>query len=110
MYFYLRYLVIVSGLEIGGKSEKSFPLQLFVDMVTGHVGDIDQQESSSSIVRVIVAGNSLSQDTQDKESLQKVYLNCIVQDVLNTTLCDKSLSVTCGRWMVFSGYSGFLHH
>lgn len=66
-----RYLVIVSGLEIGGKSEKSFLLQLFVDMVTGHVGDIDQQESSSSIVRVIVAGNSLSQDTQDKESLQK---------------------------------------
>ena len=48
-------------------------------MVTGHVGDIDQQESSSSIVRVIVAGNSLSQDTQDKESLQKVFtvLYCV---------------------------------
>lgn len=75
----LRYLVLVSGLEIGGKSEKSFPLQLLVDMVTGHVGDIDQQESSSSIVRVIVAGNSLSQDTQDKDSIQKVFtlLYCV---------------------------------
>jgi hypothetical protein len=29
--------------------------------------------------------------------------------VLDTTLCDKNLSVTCGRWMVFSWYSGFLH-
>jgi len=28
--------------------------------------------------------------------------------VLNTTLCD-SLSVTCGRSVVFSWYSGFLH-
>ena len=26
-----------------------------------------------------------------------------------TTLCDKSLSVTCDRSVVFSGYSGFLH-
>jgi hypothetical protein len=27
--------------------------------------------------------------------------------ILNTTLCDKSLSVTCGRSVVFSGYAGF---
>ena len=25
--------------------------------------------------------------------------------VLDTTLCDKSVSVTCGRLLVFSGYS-----
>jgi ABC-type multidrug transport system fused ATPase/permease subunit len=30
------------------------------------------------------------------------------QGVLDTTLCDKSLSVTCDRSVVFSGYSGFL--
>jgi hypothetical protein len=29
--------------------------------------------------------------------------------VLDTTLCDKSLSVNCGRSVVFSGYSCFLH-
>ncbi|XP_076073903.1 DNA polymerase delta subunit 2-like [Mytilus galloprovincialis] len=71
MFEHDRFIAIISGLEIGGKDEKSFPLQLMVDMVTGQVGDMDQQESSSSIVRVIVAGNSLSEDTQDKESLQK---------------------------------------
>ena len=30
------------------------------------------------------------------------------RDVLDVTLCDKSLSVTCNRSVVFSGYSGFL--
>jgi len=34
---------------------------------------------------------------------------CSWQGVLDTTLCDKSLSVTCGRSEVFSRYSGFLH-
>ena len=70
-YLFSRFIAIISGLEIGGKEDKLFALQLFVDMVIGLVGDMDQQQSSSSIVRVIVAGNSLSQDTQDKESSQK---------------------------------------
>jgi hypothetical protein len=29
--------------------------------------------------------------------------------VLDITLCDQVLSVTCYRSVVFSGYSGFLH-
>jgi hypothetical protein len=29
--------------------------------------------------------------------------------VFDLTLCDKSLSVTCGRLVVFSEYFGFLH-
>jgi len=29
--------------------------------------------------------------------------------VLDTTLCDKVYSLTCGRSVVFSGYSGFPH-
>jgi hypothetical protein len=31
------------------------------------------------------------------------------QETDDTTLCDKKLSVTCDRSVVFSGYSGFLH-
>ena len=30
-------------------------------------------------------------------------------DVLDTALCDTVMSVTCGRSVVFSWYSGFLH-
>ena len=34
---------------------------------------------------------------------------CSWRGVMETTLCDKSLSVTCDRSVVFHGYSGFLH-
>ncbi|KAK6187898.1 hypothetical protein SNE40_005824 [Patella caerulea] len=67
-----RYIAFISGIEIGGKQEKLFQLQLFIDLVTGQLGDEGQQKATSQIVRVIVAGNSLSQSTQDKDSLNKV--------------------------------------
>ncbi|KAK6187899.1 hypothetical protein SNE40_005824 [Patella caerulea] len=66
-----RYIAFISGIEIGGKQEKLFQLQLFIDLVTGQLGDEGQQKATSQIVRVIVAGNSLSQSTQDKDSLNK---------------------------------------
>ncbi|XP_048248281.1 DNA polymerase delta subunit 2-like [Haliotis rufescens] len=65
------YVALLSGLDIGGKSEKLFQLQMFVDLVTGQLGDEGQQEASANIVRVILAGNSLSGTLQDKESLNK---------------------------------------
>ncbi|XP_033738216.1 DNA polymerase delta subunit 2-like [Pecten maximus] len=66
-----KYIALISGIEAGGSEEKTFPLQLFVDLVTGQVGDAGQQEDSANIVRVIVAGNSLSRDTQDKDNINK---------------------------------------
>lgn len=67
-----RYLVLISGLEIGSNEEQIFSLQLFVDMVTGMLGNSEEQSHCAEICRVIVAGNSLSSSTQDKDSLQKV--------------------------------------
>lgn len=72
MYFHFRYVAIVSGLEIGSKEEQMFSFQLFLDMVTGQLGDVGQQQGSANIVGVVIAGNSLSKDTQDKDSLNKV--------------------------------------
>ncbi|XP_053393610.1 DNA polymerase delta subunit 2-like [Mercenaria mercenaria] len=66
-----RYLAFVSGLEIGSKEEQQFALQMFVDMVTGHLGDPGQQTGTANIVGVVIAGNSLSKDTQTKDSLTK---------------------------------------
>lgn len=66
-----RYVVLVSGLELGGGEERLFSLQLLVDLLTGQLGDGDQQEASSRIARVIIAGNSLSRSTQDRDSLNK---------------------------------------
>ena len=67
-----RYVVLVSGLELGGADERLFSLQLLLDLLTGQLGDADQQRASSQIARVIIAGNSLSRATQDRDSLSKV--------------------------------------
>lgn len=66
-----RYVAILCGLEIGSKTEKLFELQMALDILSGMLGSEDQQENSAQIVRVIVAGNSLSHNTQDKDSISK---------------------------------------
>ncbi|KAK7113051.1 DNA polymerase delta subunit 2-like [Littorina saxatilis] len=66
-----RYIVLVSGLELGGPDERLFSLQLMVDLLTGQLGDGDQQRDSARIARIIIAGNSLSRSTQDRDSLSK---------------------------------------
>ena len=67
-------MALVSGLELGRRSEDLLALQLMVDLISGQLGDEDDQNGSSQIVRVVVAGNSLSQDTQDKDSINKVSI------------------------------------
>lgn len=66
-----RYVVLVSGLELGGGEERLFSLQMLVDLLSGQLGDGSQQQASARIVRVIIAGNSLSRSTQDRDSLSK---------------------------------------
>ncbi|GAB1606272.1 DNA polymerase delta subunit 2-like [Argonauta hians] len=66
-----RYVAILSGLGIGGPQEKQFEIQMALDVISGRLGSAGQQEASAQIVRVIVAGNCLSKDTQDKDSISK---------------------------------------
>ncbi|KAL3875497.1 hypothetical protein ACJMK2_033443 [Sinanodonta woodiana] len=66
-----RYVAFVSGLGIGSKNEKLFQLQMMIDVLTGCLGDEGHQEDTSKIAAIIVAGNSLSPDTQDKDNLNK---------------------------------------
>lgn len=47
-------------------------LQLLVDMVTGQLGDLGEQSGAATISRVLLAGNLLSQNTQDKDASTKV--------------------------------------
>lgn len=61
-----RYILFISGLEIGSKKDNMLNTQLLFDVVAGQLTmgeDIGQK-----ICRVVIAGNSLSKDTQDKES------------------------------------------
>jgi len=70
-----KYLLLASGLGIGGKSNM-LPLKLLVDFVCGHLGGGKDVSLGSKIVRMIVAGNSLAEqdslsDSKDKTKAQK---------------------------------------
>ncbi|XP_076904612.1 DNA polymerase delta small subunit-like [Bidens hawaiensis] len=54
-----KYVVLVSGLNVGSSSFNPLQLQLLVDHITGHLGDKKEQHSAAQIVQVTVAGNSV---------------------------------------------------
>ncbi|KAJ0475667.1 putative DNA-directed DNA polymerase [Helianthus annuus] len=54
-----KYVVLVSGLNVGSISSNPLQLQLLVDHITGHLGDKKEQHSAAQIVQVVVAGNSI---------------------------------------------------
>ncbi|KAI5671605.1 hypothetical protein M9H77_11969 [Catharanthus roseus] len=54
-----KYVVFVSGLSVGGSSSNPLQYQLFVDHITGHLGDEKEQSIAAEIVQVVIAGNSV---------------------------------------------------
>ncbi|XP_075767181.1 DNA polymerase delta subunit 2 [Pelodiscus sinensis] len=67
-----RFVLLVSGLGLGGGSgESSLGMQLLVDVVTGQLGAEGEQNCAAQISRVILAGNLLSQNTQNRDTLHK---------------------------------------
>ncbi|CAB1322244.1 unnamed protein product, partial [Coregonus sp. 'balchen'] len=55
----------------GSHADSMLALQLLVDMVTGQLGDQGEQSGAATISRVLLAGNLLSQSTQDKDASTK---------------------------------------
>ncbi|GFS16721.1 DNA polymerase delta subunit 2 [Elysia marginata] len=71
-----KFILFVSGFELGGREERPFQMQLLADLICGQLGDMDQQEATAAICHVVVAGNSLSESTQDRDTLTKAkYLS-----------------------------------
>ena len=73
-----------------------FSFQLFLDMVTGQLGDVGQQQGSANIIGVVIAGNSLSKDTQDKDSLNKVGI--VEDNDLSPFASIDKESIFCNLW------------
>lgn len=69
-----RYVALVSGLELGGGGGDGdlLSLELLTDLLCGQLGDEGEQQASANVVRLIVAGNSLSQNTHNKDSMRMV--------------------------------------
>ena len=69
-------MLFISGLEIGRLDDDPFQRQLLVDLITGQLGDEHLQELTSKITRVVIAGNSLSDQTRDREAATRAkYLS-----------------------------------
>ncbi|XP_069034130.1 DNA polymerase delta subunit 2 [Embiotoca jacksoni] len=67
-----RFVLLASGLGLGSShADSMLGLQLLVDMVTGQLGDLGEQSGAATISRVLLAGNLLSQSTQDKDASTK---------------------------------------
>ncbi|CAH9063078.1 unnamed protein product [Cuscuta europaea] len=54
-----KYVVFVSGLRVGSSTSNPLQFQLFIDHITGHLGDEKDQNIASKIVQVVIAGNSV---------------------------------------------------
>lgn len=52
----VRYVLLVSGLELSSAVDSLLPLEMFVDYVTGHLGHSEEQAAVARISRVIIAG------------------------------------------------------
>ncbi|KAK4272590.1 hypothetical protein QN277_021123 [Acacia crassicarpa] len=54
-----KYVVFVSGLSVGSSNCNPLQFQLFIDHITGHLGDEKEQILASQIAHVVIAGNSV---------------------------------------------------
>ncbi|EEF31661.1 DNA polymerase delta small subunit, putative [Ricinus communis] len=54
-----KYVVFVSGLNVGSSTFNPLQFQLLVDHITGHLGNEKEQAIAAEIVHVVIAGNSV---------------------------------------------------
>ncbi|KAF3442643.1 hypothetical protein FNV43_RR16559 [Rhamnella rubrinervis] len=54
-----KYVVLLSGLNVGSSTSNPLLFQLLVDHITGHLGDEKEQGVAAKIVHVVIAGNSI---------------------------------------------------
>ncbi|KAM6930748.1 DNA polymerase delta subunit 2 [Xenentodon cancila] len=106
-----RFVLLASGLGLGSHNADSMlGLQLLVDMVTGQLGGMGEQSGAATISRVLLAGNLLSQNTQDKDASTKAkYLTkktqagsveaiCLLDELLLQLVASVPVDVMPGQY------------
>jgi len=63
-----KFVLFLSGLGIGKEDGNLMNLQLLTDMITGRICGGEDHALFSKVCRVVIAGNSLSEDTEDKDT------------------------------------------
>lgn len=94
-----RFVLLASGLGLGSShADSMLGLQLLIDLVTGQLGEQGEQNGAATISRIILAGNLLSQNTQEKDASIKVPQNEQTFIYFFSTLCY--YKEFCLNWLI----------
>ena len=91
---HFRYVVFVSGLNVGSAHCNQLALQLMVDYLSACLGGVEDQAKMRKVVRVIVAGNSIT-NKPVKSSIQVEKKKKKVRKCTFTNVCVKEI-LACG--------------
>ncbi|RKP39181.1 DNA polymerase alpha/epsilon subunit B-domain-containing protein [Dimargaris cristalligena] len=84
-----QYVALVSGLNLAEGNPVSLPMEMLAEYLAGHLGAEGDQEINSSIVRLVILGNSLNSTTSLTEKCQSLFLNGLSPlENLDTLLSD----------------------
>ncbi|KAI8144516.1 DNA polymerase alpha/epsilon subunit B-domain-containing protein [Fennellomyces sp. T-0311] len=92
-----KYVALVSGLNVGQNAALDLKLQMLTEYLTGELGTMDVQRSSSNITRVIIAGNSIGkkQLVADDQKTKKYGYDSTRYDAGPLTQFDELLEELC---------------
>ncbi|XP_078033799.1 DNA polymerase delta subunit 2 [Augochlora pura] len=80
-------LVLVSGLNLS-QSHDSLAISLFVDWLSGMAGNMKTQKDGTSIVRLIIAGNTVKDSSTEPSAVDTVDKEIGTIKTVDTFLCD----------------------
>ncbi|CAF90299.1 unnamed protein product, partial [Tetraodon nigroviridis] len=106
-----RFVLLASGLGLGSShADSMLGLQLLIDLVTGQLGEQGEQNGAATISRIILAGNLLSQNTQEKDAtIKPKYLTkktqagsveavCLLDELLLQLVASVPVDVMPGQY------------
>lgn len=103
-----RFVALISGLNIGGENQLDMRNELLSEFLTGELGSSADQASSSTISRVILAGNSVAKPNKAVDT-KKPVSNGLCIRINHSTLDRKNMVMIhphstlrpCYNWMIF---------
>ncbi|KAI9495528.1 DNA polymerase alpha/epsilon subunit B-domain-containing protein [Zychaea mexicana] len=92
-----KYVALISGLNVGADPATDLKLQLLTEYLTGELGTMDIQKSSSRITRVVIAGNSIGtrQLIEEDQKTKKYGYDSTRYDAAPLNQFDELLEELC---------------
>lgn len=88
-----KQVILMSGINAAMPHKPILPqLYSFIQLVTGWLGDSDDLEEESRIVRVIIAGNTIRSEPKEKITVLSNKQNATLADLEAMDLADRILS------------------